>query len=415
MMVTLFKMALRNLGRHKRRTFLTGMMIAVGALTMFLSFTYSYSVTRNMTETAIKACAGNILIHADFEEKIELFMPSDEAPLLRDSDLIRELLMADEAVEEVAPRLRFGGLVAVAEQSPSGVIVTAVDPLIEPRVTPKVKTLEGSYLTKPDGIILGETTAKSLNAHIGQDLILIASNQDGYLNAYPFEVEGIVTHEGMGMFLDYMNYISIDAARSLLYLDEDEAFELAVALKNSADEGKMVSAIERRLEANGFKLRVDSWKNNLGIFYGIIVGIKVIPQVMLIIIILVVVAGISNTILVSILERIREIGTLMALGTKRREVMGIFLLEIAVLSSFAAGIGLVIGSLVVFWIGRVGIRVTIEALEFVSGGEYFYLLFNGMALFISFMGTILITLVAAFFPARTATRLAPVEALRSVK
>ncbi|HBT16424.1 MAG TPA: hypothetical protein DEB05_05650, partial [Firmicutes bacterium] len=93
-MVTLFKMALRNLGRHKRRTFLTGMMIAVGALTMFLSFTYSYSVTRNMTETAIKACAGNILIHADFEEKIELFMPSDEAPLLRDSDLIRELLMA---------------------------------------------------------------------------------------------------------------------------------------------------------------------------------------------------------------------------------------------------------------------------------------------------------------------------------
>lgn len=414
-MVTLLKMALRNLGRHKRRSFLTGMMIAVGALTIFLSFTYSHSVTRNMTETAIKACAGNILIHADFAEQIELFMPSDEAPLLRDSDLIQELLLADEAVEEVAPRLRFGGLVAITEQSPSEVVVTAVDPIREPRVTPKVKMIAGSYLSKPDGIVLGKATAKSLNAQIGQELILIASNQDGYLNAYPFEIEGIVTHEGMGMFLDYMNYISIDTARSLLYLDEDEAFELAVALKSNADEGKMVSEIGRRLENSGFKLRVDSWKNNLGIFYGIIVGIKVIPQVMLIIIMLVVVAGISNTILVSILERIREIGTLMALGTKRREVMGMFLLEIAILSAFAAGAGLIVGAIIVLWIERVGIPVTIEAMEFVCGGKRFFLVFSGATLVASFLGSILISIAAAFFPARNATRLAPVEALRSAR
>lgn len=411
-MLTLIKMAARNLLRHKRRSFLTGLMIAVGALTMLLSLTFSHSVEVAMTKAAVKGYAGNILIHAETKERIELFYPSDELPLISQADRLRDLIVNKDYIYEVAPRLRYGGMLAGEKDNPSGVVFTAIDPHLEPRVTPRIKVLQGSYLSEPDGMLLGKTMAKALDAEIGQEYILLVANPDGYLNGYPFKVQGIVTHEGMGMFLDYMVYIDLETARKLLYLTDNEAFELAIALKEGVNEQKVLAAIKEDLTAAGYKLRIDSWRTVLGIFYGIILGIKVLPQIMLGIIMLVVAVGIINTIIVSVLERVREIGTMMALGAKGREILKIFLGEAAILSSIAAVTGLFIGVTIILWLGRTGIPVTVEAMEFFCGGKRFYFIFSWFAVTASFSGTVLISIVTAYFPARMATRLKPVEALR---
>lgn len=411
-MLAFIKLAARYLLRHKRRSILTGLMIAIGALSMLLSLTFSHSVEIAMTNAAVKGYAGNILVHAETDERIELFYSSGELPLIADANRVRSAMIKNGYVHEVAPRLRYEGLISNEKDSPTGIIFTAIDPQLEPKVTPKLKVLKGTYLTEPDGMLLGKTMAKALDAKIGREYVLLAANPEGYLNGFPFKVQGIITHEGMGMFLDYMVYIDINTARNLLYLKDEEAFELAVALKAGVDESNALAGLKKDMATAGYRLRIDSWRKNLGIFYGIILGIKIMPRIMLGIILLVVAVGIINTIIVSILERVGEIGTMMALGAKRREILKLFLLEAAILGVFAATAGVVTGLAFILWLGRNGIPVKLEAMEFFCGGDRFYFIFNWPAVIASFLGTVLLSIITAYFPARMATRLKPVEALR---
>jgi ABC-type lipoprotein release transport system permease subunit len=412
-MWTFIKLAGRNLLRHKRRSFLTGIMIAVGALTMILSFTFSRTVEKVMTNTAVEAYCGNIQIHADSTEKIDLFFPApEEIPNFKGTEQAQKIITNNPSVLAVAPRLRFGGLISKGDNPPFEDVIIAIDPLRELRITPKLKLIEGAYLTRKDGILLGKTTAKAMNVKVGQELVIMTSNQDGCVNGYPFIVEGIITHEGIGMFLDYVVYIDIATARKLLYIGNDETFELAVALKKNTREAEIVNSIRKSLTAAGYKLRVESWRNVMPIIYGIIMGIQVMPQMMLLILLIVVAMGINNTVTMSVLERTREIGIMVALGTKRKQIMGLFLLEVGLLSAVSAGFGLLIGTGIILWFGHTGIPITVEAMEFFTGGKRFYFIFNETGLIISLLSIILISAVAAYFPAWAATRLKPVDALR---
>ena len=141
-------------------------------------------------------------------------------------------------------------------------------------------------------------------------------------------------------------------------------------------------------------------------------GIQVMPQFMLLILLIVIAMGIINTMTISVLERTREIGTMMALGTRGSRVLGIFLLEVGILSAISTGIGLLIGTGIILWFGHTGIPVNVEAMEFFMGGKRFYFILNKSVFIISFFSIVLISILAAYFPARTATRLKPVEALR---
>jgi putative ABC transport system permease protein len=407
------KLAFRNLMRHKRRSILTGFMIAMGALTMFLAFSFSRTVEKVMTDSTVKSYAGNIQIHAASREPIDLFYPApDEVPFIPDTQRILQIIRSHNSVAAVAPRLRFGGLAAPDDKTPSEVVVTAIDPVLEPQVTSRIKVVQGNYLTRKDGIILGKTMAKGLKVELGQELILITSNQDGYLNGYPLVVEGIITHDGIGMFVDYMSYIDIDMARKLLYIGNDETYEFAVTVKDGIDESKVIGSLRQELTKEGFHLQVNSWRKVMGIINGIIMGIKVIPQVMLLILLLVISMGIINTVTMSVLERTREIGTMAALGTRRNQILGMFLWETGILSAISAGIGVLAGTGIVLWLGHTGIPVTVEAMEFFCGGERFYFMFSETGLLFSFLSIVCISVLAAYFPARTSTRLQPVEALR---
>ena len=148
------------------------------------------------------------------------------------------------------------------------------------------------------------------------------------------------------------------------------------------------------------------------IIYGIVMTIQVMPQIMLLILLIVIAMGIINTVTMSVLERTREIGTLVAFGTKRKQIIGFFLLEVGVLSSISAATGLLIGSIIILWLGHTGIPVTVEAMEFFTGGKRFYFIFNEAGLVISFVSAVFISVMAAYFPARAAARLNPVDALR---
>ncbi|NLY88721.1 MAG: ABC transporter permease [Firmicutes bacterium] len=403
--------AVANLRRQKRRNLLTGLMIFLGAFNMVMAFSYGQSVEQALTNGAVKGLTGHLQIRPYSEGKIEVMYLEKDGSFLTATGRLQELLLTHPATVAVTPRLTFWGILA-GESAETGVAMAAVDPATDPLVFPGLKVTKGSFLTRRDGLLLSESTARTLGVKPGDELLLLTQTPDEYLNGINLVVEGLVKAEGISLFVDYFAYMGITAARDLLYLPEDSSSFLAVSLAPGVKE-KTAAAVYRSLTAQeGWQLRVDPWREVAGILNGVIMAAKFLPGVGLGVILLVIAAGIANALLISLLERTKEIGTLMALGTKRREVLGLFLLETGILSGIAAGLGVFAGGVVVFLLGRIGIPAPVEAMEFAFGGPRLYYVFSLPVLVVSFVAIVLFSLAVAVFPARRAAALTPVEALR---
>lgn len=410
-MVVFIKLAFRNLIRHKRRNIITGSMLAIATLMMVLTIAYGKSVEQSMTDSIIRTCTGNIQIHADYHGKIDVLNPSGEIPYFGSANEIQRIIKKENGIIEAAPRIRIMGLLLKGDES-NYVSIVGIDPLLEPKVTPKLKIIEGSYLTGEHGILLGRKAARQIQAKIGDEMVLVVSNGDGVLNGFNFKVQGIVSAEGAGLFLDRKVYIDINTAKELLYLNPGEGFEFAVTIDKGSNEKSIIAAVKSDLSKAGYKLRVDPWNKVAELLTGIITLNKFIPQLALAILLLVVIIGVCNTVLMSILERTKEIGTMMAIGMKKKEVIILYLLETGILSMVSSCLGLLIGAGIILWLGNVGIPASIDALEFAFGGKRLFIIFDGMGMLISFFGVVLLSLIAALFPTRLVIRLKPIEALR---
>lgn len=405
--------AVANLRRQKRRNLLTGVMIFLGAFNMVLAFSYAQSVEQVLTSGAVEGFTGHLQIRPYSEGKIEVMYLETDGEFLTATGQLQELLLTHPGTAAVTPRLAFWGILA-GDDTETGVAMAAVDPATDPLVFPRLKVTEGSFLTRPDGLLLGESTARALGVKPGDELLLLTQTPDEYLNGINLVVEGLVKAEGISLFIDYFAYMDITAARDLLYLSANSSSFLAASLAPGVNEKAAAAAYRSLATGEGRMLRVDPWREVAGIFHGIIMAAKFLPGIGLGVILLVIAAGIANALLISLMERTKEIGTLMALGTKRREVLGLFLLETGISSGIAAGLGVLAGGAVVFWLGKIGVSAPVEAMEFVFGGPRLYFVFSLPVLAVSFVAVVLFSLAVAVFPARRAAALAPVEALREL-
>lgn len=412
-MIAFFKMAVRNLARHKKRSILTGLMIGVGALMMVLTLAFSQSVGEKMTDSIVRNYTGNLQIHAPVKGDIQVFMdPTDNTPLLKNSGRIRAVIGRDRDVLETTPRLRFQGLLSNGDDS-MGIAAMGINPKSERRVTPKIKILRGAYLHSETGLLLGKEVAKYFDAKIGDEFVIVTTTPDGYTNGVSLILQGIVSAEGMEAFFDdNIVYMDIHKVREMLYLNHDEVSETVVALKKGISEDKVRPRLRQAFRQAGLHVRVDNWQDVAGMLSGLMATGVMLPQMSLVILLIVVAIGIINTILMAVLERTKEIGILAAMGTKRREILGLFVAEMTALSVVAAGIGCLLGAGAVYYLSRVGIPAAFQALEFVFGGKRLYFVFSWPGLAISFGGIVLFSALATLFPARLATRQNPVEALR---
>ena len=269
--------AVANLRRQKRRNFLTGIMIFLGVFNMVLVFSYAQSVERALTNGAVRGFTGHLQIRPYSEKKIEVMYLETDGNFLTATGQLQELLHKHPATAEVTPRLTFWGILA-GEETETGVAVAAIDPATDPLVFPGLKVTGGSYLTRPDGLLLGESTARTLGVKPGDELLLLTQTPDEYLNGINLVVEGLVKAEGISVFIDYFAYMDIAAARDLLYLSEDSSSFLAVSLAPGVKEKAVTEAYRSLTAGEGWLLRVDPWREVAGIFSGIIMAAKFCPD-----------------------------------------------------------------------------------------------------------------------------------------
>jgi putative ABC transport system permease protein len=409
-----FKLAARNLFRRKRRSILTGSMIFIGTLTMVLVLALSYSMEQSVTNAVCRTFTGNIQIHSATKQKIDVYSgPASGTPLLTGADTISNIVKKEEGVSEVVPHLRFQGIITNGSEYTSATVV-AVDPNLELKAFPKIKLLEGSFISQEDGVVIGTDLAKSIKAKIGQEFYFDTTDAEGQSKRILLIVQGIFTAEGMGLFLDSNIYMDITTARKFLDLKLDEATDVIVIAKNGINEKALIHKIQSELISAGLSLRTDSWRVIASMFYGIIMAVTVMPQMSLGIILFAVTIGLVNTILMVILERTKEIGMLIALGTKRKQILEMFVIEMGILSAVSSAAAIAVSSVIILVLSKVGIPAVSSILQFAFGGERLYFAFNWPPLFISFIGMVLVCMAVTFVAAQKASKLKPIEALHSV-
>lgn len=410
-MFVFLKLAIRNVLRNKRRSIITILAIGMGLmLVIFLRGLFS-GMNKQMIDGFIKMQSGHLQIHAKGYNKKARFLPlniSIENP----DKIINEIKDVPE-INGIASRIRFGGLVSSGTDS-FGVLGIGIDPKAEEKVSIIMQKIsQGNKLDNKDGYtLIGKKLAEDLNLKVGSMLIIVSNTIYGAMNAVDLEVKGIID-SGSSQYDASVVIMNIKDAQRLLDM-ENKVTDLVISIKETNKTDTVLRSIQRKL-AN-YNVETQSWKE-MG--EGILRTQKLTRNfftIIYLVVILVAAMGVINTMLMSIMERTREIGTLMAMGTTQKEVLILFLFEGLLLGMIGSFIGSLLGGGLIRYYAVFGISLkgtSATGLQS-TAGDTIYAQFSWLGIIISFFVAQIITVFSAFYPAYLASKQEPVEALRHI-
>jgi ABC-type lipoprotein release transport system permease subunit len=413
----------RSFVRHKRRSIITVAAIAL-SLAMMLTFKgIADDAHARMAEMGIRFGAGHVLVQGD---GYQLQQTLDQ--LIPDPAHVVEVAERLPAVTHAAIRVRAGGLLSAGELS-QAVMVSGVQPSIEPSVSTIAsaeKRVRGDYLRRrqdmefvkgPADVYVGDTLAANLEVGVGDRVVLTVSPKGKSQPTSAALVVRGVFHSGLTELDQSYIEIPLAEAQQILQLGA-QATHVAVLIDDLDASDATAAALQSALGSHG-ELEVLSWKLALRELYEAIVLDDMGLYLMMAIIFIIVAIGIFNTVLMSVTERTREMGVMMAIGTSKWRLFSIVMSEAAVLALVACMTGMAIGLALHWWVAGVGIDVVALAgddVEFAgiafSGRIYSRLTVQAVAKWTGIVAAMVVA--SAIYPALRTMRLEPVEAMRHV-
>jgi len=412
-MFKLMKIAFRNLLRYKRRTFLTSSLIAVG-VTFVLVFVSSSAAFKNLMIGQITdSMLGHIQIHK------QGYMASiDSLPLTLNLNTINMEILKKEissipAIEAYSPRIKFAGMFSNFMET-TNIRVNGVFPDKEAEVIPLLvgRIKQGKKNIQKGEIFIPELLAKGMKVEVEDTIVVIATNRDGSVNGKQFKVGAIIESvTGPG---GRDGYIHIDDARELLRMDQMEVSEVAVRLNDFEKlhhvSARLKSALSKEVNKSGKPIfDVRTWEE-ISPFYNIARMIEVMTFFIKLMLIAIVLISVMNVMIMAVFDRIREIGTMAAIGTKPGKILYLFLIEGFFLGMIGTVVGIMITFLATYVINALGVSfnfgrqvglILSPRLELMQ-----ILLISGIV--------IIVSILAALQPAFKASRMEPIVALRHV-
>ncbi|MEI7639110.1 MAG: ABC transporter permease [Syntrophus sp. (in: bacteria)] len=412
-MNNLFKIAVRNLLRYKRRTLLTASLITIGVV-FVLVFT---SVTGSFKAMMIGQITDSMLGHLQIHRK-GYVASIDNLPLNlnikpKAYQKLTEALKAAPEIAAFSPRLKFGGMFSNFTET-TNIRLNGVYPEREFQTVPLLtsRISEGKKTLSRGEIMIPSLLAKGLKVKLGDAVVVVATNVDGSVNGKQFVVSGILeSATGPG---GRDGYLHIEDAAEVLRMPEAEISEVAVRLKDFSRLPAAVRHLEGQLAGEVNKegrsiFEVHSWEQ-LSPFFNIARMIDVMTFFIKIMLIAIVLISIMNVMIMAVYERIREIGTIAAIGTLPGKILSMFVIEGFCLGVLGAIIGDIIGSAIVLIINVIGIRF-----DFAQQKDL--LLTTTLApsdLLVISAIVIFVAVLASLQPAYKASRMEPIAALRHV-
>jgi len=395
---------MRNLQRNKHRTMVAVLTVTMGIVAFLLAGGFVEWIFTSMREATIRSQLGHIQVvrpgymTKGIADPYHYLLPARSAAL--------ESLLQAEGVESVAQRLAFSGLVSHGD-----VTVTFIGEGIEPErelvISNEIVLSSGKNLTQPNekAALLGEGLAKNLGVEPGDDIVLLVTTANGAANAIEVKVSGAFLTDSKE-FDDNALRLPIDLARKLMRVEG--ATSWVVLLDKTERTQTMVGRLRALLPERDFE--VIPW-TDLADFYNktVLLYSKQIDLMMYVIGMLIVLT-ISNTQMTSVLERTTEIGTIMAMGQHSSRVLQIFLIEGFLIGIIGGVTGVSTGYLLATVLSIVGIPMPPPPGMIV--GFTAEILVNGKMVIDALLLALVTTLLASVLPARKASRMNIVDALR---
>ena len=402
LMIQAFKLAFRNLGRNKSRSLLSALAVGVGMALLLLMVSVLEGEMTGALQNTIRLQSGHLQIRpASYEEgKVSLKWED----LIADPDQVAEQIKSLPQVVIATPRLIASSILTLSDES-KGVQILGIDPDSAANQPFRDGMIDGEFIKADDreGILIGNILSEKLNLKVGNQVNLLITTSNGDVNEQLFTVRGIFTTRTPGY--DESTIFMPLAKAQAITATENHASTIFVMLQNSEDADAVAQAIQSNnykiltwREQNLFITQFEDYANPFFVvIYLIVLGITA--------------TVVTNTLVMAVFERTREIGILAAIGMKGRGIMAQFLAEAALLATGGVIGGLLIGGALVAYFTVYGIYIGDYGITGVLFEDRIYAhltLDNVITLTIV---TYIITLVASLYPARLAARMEPVEAL----
>jgi putative ABC transport system permease protein len=348
--------ALRNLARNRRRTLLSLSVVSFGFLAILLTGGFVRESFAGLSEALIHGGLGHIEIAPGAAG--DLSAQTGKPPAFEDWQRVRQAVEGRGDVRAAGATIQFAGVATHGELTAS-VVGLGVEPDRETRIGTDVRIRDGANLQADraagdPAVLLGMGLARALGAKPGDLITLMAATPDGSLNAMDVEVVGLFT---TGIQELDARMIKTRLADAQQLLGTDKVTSLIVGLTNSALTATAAGELQREVADSTPALHVADWESRAP-FYGQVRGLYIgIFAFLGTIVAVLVTLSSSNTMLMSVLERVREFGMLLAIGTSRSQIGQLLVFEAIWLSIIGCAIGSVAGMAAVAVINNIGIKM----------------------------------------------------------
>jgi putative ABC transport system permease protein len=399
-------LAIRNLARNLRRTLLSMGAVIAGVFVIILGQGFIGGVEENIIVAQVDSLSGHVLVRpADYPTEglshpvDELWSPAELAPWL------------DEQGVDWAPRLMFAPrLVKGADAMRVRAVGYDVkrDPVVFSRELWKIRGVDPT--SGADGILVSTGVAKVLEIEPGDRVVFETRTAEGAINALEAPVAGV--YAAGNSVLDRVGvFVPMDFAEELVR-PNGEMSHLAVRLPRRDLAVDFAEQVRQRAPADSATY---TWIDETADM----IALQQIRRKALNLLVLVLMGmsatGIANTVLMAAYERIREIGTLRAMGMTRAEVVRLFVVEgglmglVGALAGAAAG-----GGLVAYWAKNpIDISSTLEQSGNLAVSALLYTQFQPATVFGAIAFGVIVAVLASIWPALVASRMPPAEAVRA--
>lgn len=402
----IFVMAWRNIWRNKMRSLVIMFSIATGLFAGIAVLALYKGMMKSRVRTVIYAEAAHLQLHdSDFKKDYDPYY------VIRNGNAVVNSIGQLPEVKLVAIRTVTNGMLVTATGS-AGVTINGIVPQQEYELSQlRKKIIDGKLFDekKKNQVMIGKKLAKKMKLKTGSKLVLTFTDTSGSIVSAAFRVAAV--YQSYNAPMDERNvYVQMGDLNELL-LNDQSFHEIAVLLTKDED----VNYVQLLLQEKFPSLQVESWKEISPETDLMVDTVDLYSYIIMIIIMIALAFGIINTMLMAILERTREIGMMIALGTNRMKVFLLVMLETLMLTFAGTPIGVLIGWVVMGYFNKNGLDFSGMGEEMMSSFGFSTMIYPefpaeklpGVMLIV--MGT---ALISCLFPAIKALKLQPVEALR---
>ena len=339
----------RNLGRHRKRTVLTALGLAVGYFAVVFMIGWSQGLMAEMVENATGLVSGQIEIHdAEYRPERSLFDTiggRDGADIAR----LLDVIAAEAGVVAVAPRVYAGGLISSGESTSAGMLM-GIDPERERTVSRFLDELVDGRIPESgrNELAIGTEMARQLAVGVGDDVVVVAPGADGSMGNDLYVVAGIF-RTGM-VELDASNAVlPLIDLQTLITLDPSRIHQIAVATEDPWIADDTAARLVAALAPDDLALEVAPWTQLNPVIVEFVALVDAFYFIIFFIVFGIAIFGVANTMLMATYERRREIAVMLALGATPRSVVKTVLYEAAAMGVVALALGVAVSLPLMLW------------------------------------------------------------------